>query len=63
MIWNRQKGKNYDAISSGDYHIHRSLEMYTAYRVNPFKRFGVFKTAEEAKTVCEGDKAICEAKK
>ncbi len=53
MNWKRTKGKNYDAISSGNYRIHRSLDKYTAYRVKPFERYGTFDTAEQAKKHCE----------
>ncbi len=49
MNWTRKRGKNYDEIVSGPYHIHRSLDRFTAYRVNPFERYGIFNTAEEAK--------------
>ncbi len=56
MNWTRKRGKNYDEIVSGPYHIHRSLDRFTAYRVNPFERYGNFNTSEEAKKHCEREK-------
>lgn len=38
----------------GDYRVHRSLsDSYTAYRVNPFRRVGIFQTSQAAMQACE----------
>lgn len=54
LKWTRRTGTNYDEIKSGDFFIHRSLDKFTAYRVNPFERFGVFDTAKLAVEYIEG---------
>ena len=52
MKWTRVKCKKADSIQAGDYHIHKSLDLYTAYRRNPFVPIGLFKTSAEARDGC-----------
>ena len=40
--------------SKGSMRVHKSLDRYTAYLVEPFKRLGMFDTAKEAMSFCDG---------
>jgi hypothetical protein len=45
----------YAAARKGDCHVHKSLDLYTAWIANPFRAIGLFPTAQEAMNEAESE--------
>jgi len=42
--------------AKGRLRVHKSMDRYTAYTVEPFKRLGMYDTATEAMRICDASK-------
>ena len=45
----------YASARKDNMHVHKSLNVYTAWLAEPFRAIGMFPTAKEAMTECESE--------